>query len=92
VTTDASGDATARVTVARAEPGSWITATSTNRSTGSTSEFSSAVRVAERSVLGRRTDYGDAPAAPVPAAPAPVEVSEPIRRLLSPRRLVYELA
>jgi hypothetical protein len=60
--------------------------------TGSTSEFSAAVRVAERSVLGRWTDYGDAGAAPVPAAPLPAEVSEAVpRQLLSPRRLVYEL-
>jgi hypothetical protein len=72
VTTDAAGNAVARVTVARAEPGWWITATATTTSgtTGNTSEFSAAVRVAERTAVGRRGVYEDSPvAAPSSVAP-----------------------
>ena len=50
VTTDAAGDALARVTVGRAEAGSWVTATATLvvGVAGSTSEFSAAMRVTDR--------------------------------------------
>jgi parallel beta-helix repeat protein len=78
ITTDAAGNAAGRVTVDRAEAGAWVTATATSAA-GNTSEFSAAVRVAERTAVGRRGSYEDGGGVvPAQASVADVAVADPV--------------